>query len=910
MMDWYRITVQETLQSLGTNAETGLTSTEVQERLDRYGRNELIERGKKSAWWILLEQFKEVMVIVLIIAAIVSALLGEYTEVVVILAIVVLNAILGFSQEYRAEQAMAALKKMAVPSVRVRRDGRVQEVSSTELVPGDIILQEAGNLVPADSRMIETVNLKVQESALTGESDPVEKLTDVRSGDDVPLGDQYNMLFMGTVVTYGRGTAVVTETGMDTELGHIADLIQEVGDKKTPLQRRLAQLGKTLALVALVIIAFVVVTGLLRGDDLETLFLTGVSLAVAAIPESMPAVVTITLALGSQRLLQRNALIRKLPAVETLGSVTVICTDKTGTLTENRMTVTILDVAGNTEDLETLVDRRGKLVRARLVSDDSDPELNALSVLVCAGALCNDAVLDTDTQGVQRAIGDPTEGALLLAANTLGFDKGELEAECPRVAEVPFTSERKRMTTIHKLSPEIQQTHMPWQGAPYILLTKGAIDGLIEISDRVLYGSQVVPMDETMRKRILDANAQFAQQGQRVLGVAFRVLDSVDSTISEDQMETGEVFVGLIAMMDPPRPEVKEAVATAKKAGIRPVMITGDHPLTAIQIAKDLSITDNDNYLSGQDLAQMTQKNLEDLVEDVSVYARVAPEHKLDIVEALQNEGEIVAMTGDGVNDAPALKRADIGVAMGITGTDVSKESADMVLLDDNFTTIVAAVEEGRTIFDNIRKFIKYTLSSNTGELFLMLIGPLLGMPLPLLPLQILWVNLITDGLPGLALAEEKGERGIMERSPFNPKESIFSRGLGSQIIWIGILLGIVSLGVGMIYWLNDPNGPWQTMIFTTLVLAQMGNALATRSSRDSLFRIGLFSNRLMVGAVMLGFVLQLLLIYVPVFQTVFKTQPLSMQDLFVCLIASAVVFVVLELSKLVKRRRGVEVFA
>ena len=909
-MDWYRETAQETLQSLGTNAETGLTSTEAKERFDRYGPNELVERGKKSVWLILLEQFKEVMVIVLIIAAIVSALLGEYTEVIVILAIVVLNAILGFSQEYRAEQAMAALKKMAVPSVRVRRDGRVQEVSSTELVPGDIILQEAGNLVPADSRMIETVNLKVQESALTGESEPVEKRTDIRSGDDVPLGDQYNMLFMGTVVTYGRGTAVVTETGMDTELGHIAGLIQDVGDEKTPLQRRLGQLGKTLALVALVIIAFVVVTGLIRGDDLETLFLTGVSLAVAAIPESLPAVVTITLALGSQRLLQRNALIRKLPAVETLGSVTVICTDKTGTLTENRMTVTILDVAGNTEDLETLVDRRGRLVRARLVSDDSDPGLSALSVLVCAGALCNDAVLDTDSQGVQRAIGDPTEGALVLAANALGFDKGELEAECPRVAEVPFTSERKRMTTIHKLSPEIQRTHMPWQGAPYILLTKGAIDGLIEISDRVLHGSQVVPMDEMMRKRVLDANAQFAQQGQRVLGVAFRILDSVDLTNNEDQIETGEVFVGLVAMMDPPRPEVKEAVSMAKTAGIRPVMITGDHPLTAVQIAKDLLITDDDNYLSGQDLAQMTPKKLEGLVEYVSVYARVAPEHKLDIVEALQNKGEIVAMTGDGVNDAPALKRADIGVAMGITGTDVSKESADMILLDDNFTTIVAAVEEGRTIFDNIRKFIKYTLSSNTGELFLMLIGPLLGMPLPLLPLQILWVNLITDGLPGLALAEEKGERGIMERSPFNPKESIFSRGLGSQIIWIGILLGIVSLGVGMIFWLNDPNGSWQTMIFTTLVFAQMGNALATRSSRDSLFGIGLFSNRLMVGAVMLGFVLQLLLIYIPVFQTVFKTQPLSMRDLFICLIASAVVFVVVESSKLVKRRRGAEVFA
>ncbi len=906
-MENYKQTPQQTIEMLNSSLETGLNKAEAQKRLAQHGPNELVERGKKSPWVIFFNQFKEVMVIVLIIAALVSAVLGEFTEVVVIMAIVVLNAILGFSQEYRAEQAMDALKKMAVPFVRVRREGRVQEISSTELVPGDVILLEAGNLVPADCRVLESANLMVQESALTGESEPVDKRVEPIPDDNLPLGDQANMLFMGTTVTYGRGVAITTETGMDTELGNIAGLLQDVEEDQTPLQRRLAALGKTLAWVALGIIVVVVVTGRFRGTDWETLFLTGISLAVAAIPESLPAVVTITLALGSQRLLKRNALIRKLPAVETLGSVTVICSDKTGTLTENRMTVTILDVAGNSQDLSTTLEQRENIIRARLLSSDTTPEYAALSVLVRVGALCNDAILETDENGQLTAIGDPTEGALVLAADQLGFDLRELQAEWPRVAEVPFTSERKRMTTIHKMSAAVQASDVPWRGAPYVVMTKGAVDGLLETTSQVLVENEFVPLDDELRERIETANIDYAGKGQRVLGATFRIWDSPELPEDISELESEGIFVGLVSMMDPPRPEVKAAVATAKMAGIHPKMITGDHPLTAVQIAQDLAIAEGDCdggiCLTGQELAEMSMEELEGRVHDVSVYARVAPEHKLNIVNALQNKGEIVAMTGDGVNDAPALKQADIGVAMGITGTDVSKQAADMILLDDNFTTIVAAVEQGRVIFDNIRKFIKYTLSSNTGELFVMLLGPFLQMPLPLLPLQILWINLVTDGLPGLALAEEKGERDVMSRSPFKPNESVFSRGVGRDIIWIGILMGVISLGLGYIGWLNDPEGPWQTMVFTTMVLAQMGNALALRSTRDSLFKIGVFSNRLMVYSVLLTFGLQLALIYIPFFQKIFKTQPLTFTELAICLAASTVLFAVIEIYKWVRRR-------
>jgi len=812
-MEWYKLTIEETVRDLQADVETGLKTADVEQRQRQYGPNALIERGGKSPWRLLLGQFTEVMVIILIVAAVVSILLGEFTDAVVILAIVILNAALGFSQNYRAERAMAALKEMSVPTVRVRREARIQEISSTDLVPGDIAILESGNIVPADGRLVVSVNLKAQEAALTGESEAVTKTVYPLPGKDRQLGDRRNMLFMGTVVTYGRGEMLVTETGMNTELGNIAELIQDVEDEQTPLQRRMADLGKMLAWIALGIIVAMVALGLLSGNtDLEVLFLTGISLAVAVVPESLPAVVTITLALGSQRLLKRNALIRKLPAVETLGSVTVICSDKTGTLTENLMKVTILDVAGNTIDLDTLVKRKGALLQASLPHPAISPELNALSVLVRAGALCNDAVLETDDDGAERAIGDPTEGALVLAAKQLGYDKQELEAEWPRIAEVPFTSERKRMTTIHKMSPSVKQSDLPWRDAPYVILSKGAIDNLLDATDRVLVDNEMVPLDETMYERIMAANNRFAQQGQRVLGVAFRYWDVPELPEDESLIETEEVFVGLVSMMDPPRPEVRAAVMTARRAGIRPVMITGDHPLTAQQIAKDLHITDNDQYLTGQELAQMPMAQLEHVVDDVSVYARVAPEHKLNIVQALQNNGEIVAMTGDGVNDAPALKAADIGVAMGITGTDVSKEAADMVLVDDNFATIVAAVEEGRVIFDNIRKFIKYTLSSNTGELFLMLIAPLFGMPLPLLPLQILWVNLVTDGLPGLALALEPGEKGVMKRPPFDPKKGVFGEGVGAQIIWIGCLMGAVSLALGYGMWRIDPDGPWRTM--------------------------------------------------------------------------------------------------
>ncbi|WP_420644761.1 calcium-translocating P-type ATPase, PMCA-type [Candidatus Leptofilum sp.] len=899
-MTWFQQDVDATLQKLNSDAKSGLSANEAQKRLNQYGLNELIEKGTKSPWLILLDQLKDVMVIILIIAAIVSGYLGDFKDVVVILAIVILNAAIGFSQEYRAEQAIAALKKLAVPTVKVRRDGQLVEISARELVPGDIVLLEAGNLVPADGRLLESINLKVEEAALTGESEAVSKISESLNEEDLPIGDRKNMVFMGTVITYGRGTAVITETGMNTELGNIAELIQGVEQEQTPLQRRLDDLGKRLAWVALAIVGVVIITGFIFRDPtqelretFELLFLTGISMAVAAVPEGLPAVVTITLALGSQRMLKRNALIRKLPAVETLGSVTVICSDKTGTLTENKMTVTVVDVTDRKETFETLRDKKGAIIDAEL-DEDLAAYHRTQSLLLKAGALCNDAILQTE-DGVERAIGDPTEGALVVAASMIGYSKNELDQRWPRVDEVPFTSERKRMTTIHKVEVDKDDTEAPWSGSQYVAFTKGAVDSLLEISDRIWTGKnkEFQKLNDKWRERILEGNARMAREGRRVLAIAFRPLEHQD-----DVRENNAILIGLVGMIDPPRPEVKTAVATAKQAGIRPVMITGDHPLTAQNIAKDLDITQNDKNLTGYELAKMDTQALKGKVEDISVYARVSPEHKLNIVEALQDKGHIVAMTGDGVNDAPALKRADIGVAMGITGTDVSKEAADMVLLDDNFATIVAAVEEGRKIFDNIRKFVKYTLSSNTGELFVMLIGPFLGMPLPLLPLQILWINLVTDGLPGLALAVEEGERGIMKRSPFHPTESIFSRGLGKQILWIGILMGLISLGVGYLYWRQDPEGPWQTMVFTTLTLAQMGNALATRSNIDSIFKIGFFSNRLMLLAVSVTFILQMMLIYVPFLRTFFETDPLPLPDLLIALATSLVVFAAVEISK------------
>ncbi|HIQ01071.1 MAG TPA: cation-translocating P-type ATPase [Anaerolineales bacterium] len=904
MTDWYRLEETEVLSALETHPEQGLSQAEAERRLAEHGPNELIERGVKSPWRILWEQLTTVMVIILIVSAVISAFLGDYKDAVAIMAIVVLNGILGFTQEYRAEKAMAALKKLAVPTVKVRRDGQVRQISARELVPGDVVLLEAGGLVPADGRLVECVNLRTQEAALTGESEPVEKHSDPFTKPDLPLGDRRNMVYMGTVVTYGRGLAVVTETGMRTELGHIADIIQTVEREPTPLQRRLEQLGRGLALAALAIVAVVFALGLLRGEDARLMFLTGISMAVAAVPEGLPAVVTIALALGAQRMLRRRALIRKLPAVETLGSVTVICSDKTGTLTENRMTVTVLDVMGETQRVETLLRQGVPVLDADLVAGERPP-VRSLGLLVRAATLCNDATLveADETGGEYQAIGDPTEGSLVVAAAQLGFLKSRLEQRWPRVAEVPFTSERKRMTTIHQSDISPQQSDAPWQDAPFVAFCKGAVDGMLEITTQVWSGDRAVPLTDELRRRILAANDRLAQDGQRVLGVAFRPLSELPTTADEAEVEREMTFVGLVGMIDPPRPEVKEAVQTCKTAGIRPVMITGDHPLTAQHIARELGIAADGRALTGQELARMSAEEMEEIVEEVEVYARVSPEHKLKIVQALQERGHIVAMTGDGVNDAPALKKADIGVAMGITGTDVSKETADMVLLDDNFATIVSAVEEGRTIYDNIRKFIKYTISSNVGEIWVMLLAPFLGMPLPLLPLQILWVNLVTDGLPGLALTVEPAERGTMRRPPHHPQESIFGRGIGRHILWGGLLMGLVSLGMGFWAW-RAGRSDWQTMLFTTLTLSQMGNALAVRSSRDSLFQIGLLSNKALLGAVLLTFGLHMAVVYIPFLQDLFKTVALPPGDLLISLALSTVVFWGVELEKWLLRHR------
>jgi Ca2+-transporting ATPase len=909
MENWHTQKIEDLAQELGTDLEKGLSPEEVARRLAQHGPNELVERGVTSPWKILWEQLTGIMVIILIISAVISLVLEEYTDAITILIIVVLNAALGFTQEYRAEQAMAALKKMATPRVKVRRAGHTQEIPAQGLVPGDAILLEAGNAIPADCRLAESANLRVQESVLTGESEPVEKHTHPLEKLDLPVADRRNMLYMGTIVTYGRGSAFVVATGMKTQLGHIADMIQTTGPEKTPLQRRLDQLGKGLAVASLALVALVFLVGVLRGEDLRLMFMTAISMSVAAVPEGLPAVVTIALALGAQRMLKRNALIRKLPAVETLGSVTTICSDKTGTLTENRMTVTMLDVAGNRLNFLEQVQGYSPLVRPKEQPDLDLTRHPSVSLLLLGGALCNDAILEcNEEKNSYTSVGDPTEGALVIAAAQANLWKDELEEKFPRLAELPFDSERKRMTTIHQVpsaSVDLPQglaiVHTQRQGDT-VAFTKGAVDGLLLISDQVWVNDHIEPLTREWVERIHEANNGIAQKGMRVLGVAFRWLEQAPKTPTEAEVEHGLVFVGMAGMIDPARPEVRDAVAITRAAGVRPVMITGDHPLTALYIAKELGIATNNKVLTGQELAKMSVEELKAVVEELSVYARVSPEHKLKIVQALQEKGHIVAMTGDGVNDAPALKRADIGVAMGIAGTDVSKEAADMVLLDDNYATIVAAVEEGRRIYDNIRKFIRYTMTSNAGEIWVMLLAPFLGMPLPLLPLQILWVNLVTDGLPGLALTVEPAERDTMQRPPHPPKENIFGRGMARDILVVGLLMGLVSLGVGFFAWLGgDP--AWQTMAFTTLTMAQMGNALAVRSERYTLWKIGLFSNRLILGAVLLTLLLQMAVVYLPFFQNIFKTMPLSAGDLAISLGCSVLVYLGVEVYKMITHR-------
>ena len=911
---WHTLDLQEIESHLRTSLRSGLGAELADQRLVEVGLNELVERGVKNPIRIMFEQFTDAMVIVLIVAAAISFFVMDPKDSIVILAIVILNAVLGFVQEYRAERAMAALKRMAAPRVKVRRDGHLQTLEAKQIVPGDIIQVEAGDAVPADARLIEAVNLRVEEASLTGESIPTEKQSETLTLEDIPLGDRLNMLYMGTAVTYGRGAAVIVETGMRSELGRIAEMIQSVPSEQTPLQKRMAGLGRSLALAALIIVAVVFGLGVLRGGDVNELFFTAIALGVAAVPEGLPAVVTISLALGAQRMLRRQALIRKLPAVETLGSVTVICSDKTGTLTENRMTVKVLDVAEHTILIDDIQARRDGMPIFRDEDRLEDPFWKAQAILMTGAALCNDAEFkaNPEVDGDYTTVGDPTEGALLVAAARYGFWKEELIEALPRIAEIPFSSERKQMTTLHALSHNPEMLDLKdalclgcdLARIEVISFTKGAVDSLIANASSVWVEGQLHALDSSWLERIDQANAQLAEDGLRVLGIGMRWFDKLPDDEQLDRVEEELIFVGLIAMMDPPRPEVLEAVGDSIGAGIRPVMITGDHPLTALRIARDLGISQEGSILTGADLEKLTEDQLDDSVKQVSVYARVSPEHKLRIVESLQRQGQIVAMTGDGVNDAPALQRADIGVAMGITGTDVAKEAAEMVVLDDNFASIVRAVREGRTIFDNLRKFIQYTLTSNAGEILVMLIGPFLGMPFPLTALQILWINLVTDGLPGLAFGLEPPEGNIMRRPPLPPQEGVLSRGMTVRILWIGLLMGISALGLG--YWAYTSGNPyWQTMLFTTLTLSQMGNALAIRSRSDSIFRIGLRSNMAMLGAVLLTLLLQGLVTYVPVLQGLLGIQALPMRELVLSLIFSSIVFLAIEIEKLIHRRRN-----
>ena len=899
-MNWHTLDTPSALKNLHSDPTGGLSTAQAAERLAENGPNELVEKVGRTPWQILWEQVTAIMVLILIAAAVIAGFLGDTKNLFAILSIVALYAILGFVQEYRAEKAIAALKKLSVPNVRVLRNGQLTELSAPELVPGDILQLETGNVIPADVRLLEAVNLRVQEAALTGESEAVEKQTNPLPVENLPLGDRRNLGYMGTIVTQGRGQALVVATGMQTELGKIADLIQQVPQEKTPLQKRLDQLGKTLAIVGVVIAGLIFVIGLWRGDEIRHMLLTAVSVAVAIVPEGLPAVVTVTLALGAQRMLARKALIRKLPAVETLGSVTVICSDKTGTLTENKMTVVVLDVAGHSVDLTEEMERDGTLNLSRAADETAAIRLSAsqsapasaLTLLSIGGALCNDARLIAQGEGRYHTLGDPTEGALVVAGAKLGQWKDTLDADYPRVAEVPFDSERKRMTTIHKVNRRLGN----WEPrSVYLAFTKGSADGLLDVSSHVWANGNVEIMDEKWRGRIASAGEKLAARGMRVLGLAFRAIDQIPASAEIEQDLT---FVGLFAMIDPPRAEVKDAVALTKSAGIRTVLITGDHPLTAMEIARQLGISENGQVLTGAEIELMLFEELKAMVESVNVFARVSPEHKIKIVQALQERGQIVSMTGDGVNDAPALRRANIGVAMGITGTDVSKEASDLVLLDDNFATIVAAVKEGRTIYDNIRKFVRFSVAGNIGKVLVMLIAPFLGKPIPLLPLQLLWLNLLTDGLLGLGLGVEKSEKDTMQRPPYSPDEGVLSRGAGWQTVWVGLLIGGLGLGIGSWYYFGG-RPEWQTMIFSSLAFAQVGQALASRSNRESLWTLGLGSNPLLLGMAALVSLLQLAVIYVPPVAAFFSATPLSLPDLLIALGAGVVVLAAVEVTKL-----------
>jgi Ca2+-transporting ATPase len=882
------------------SSPAGLSAAEAATRLASHGPNELQETISRPAWKMLLAQFVEPMILILVAAAVLSLVLGDFTEAIAILAIVILFGVLGFIQEYRAEKAMAALKQMSSPVVRVRRDGALREIPARDLVPGDVVLLEAGNIVPADLRLLEVVNLGVMEAALTGESEAVKKQTDAHADDKLPLGDRKNLAFMGTIVAHGRGTGVVAETGMLTELGKIAGMIQNIGEGRTPLQRKLSQVGKHLSIAGLVaaiaIFAIIVIDGG-KGRIGEAL-LTAVSLLVAVVPEGLPAVITATLALGGRRMLKRHALIRKLPAVETLGSVTVICTDKTGTLTENRMTVTRLHTLHRDLFLS------GDPTEPILPDAENEPELFPL---LLSASLCNDGHLVFEESGQPpRAIGDPTETALLVAAERFGIVTQALGEELPRIAEFPFDSDRKRMATLHR-GDEGDYPLPEAMAAPVLAAVKGSPDGLAKHATHVLDQGRIVPFTDAIRHKFHDDNERMANDGIRVLGIAFRRFDAPPLAHAKSkEIESDLVFCGLIGMMDPPRGAVRAAVAASHSAGIRTIMITGDHPLTATAIARNLRLPpegEDPNVLTGTELAALSDTDLELRAEHVSVYARVSPEDKLRIVTALQKRGHVVAMTGDGVNDSPALKRAEIGVAMGITGTDVAKESSKMVLLDDNFATIVAAIEEGRTIYDNLVRFIKYSFGGNLGKVLIMMLSPVAGIgAMALRPLHLLWLNLLTDGLMGLGLGLESAETNVMSRPPRKPDAAILDRPTILHVSWMGLFICFASLLLaGIWYRTGWGNGEWQTVLFSAIGFAQIGQAWGLRALTDKPFRFG--RNPALAVLTLLTLILQLGVIYIRPLATAFKLTPLSREGLAVTAALGALTFVIVHLERRLHRK-------
>ncbi len=912
----WQFEIKDIIETFKTNSSEGISSDEARKRLGEYGFNQLVEKKEVSPFSIFISQFKSIIIWVLISAAIISGFLKEWLDAGAILVIVIMNALLGFIQEYRAEKAISALKKLSAPMAKVIRDGVLKVIPANEVVPGDLVQVEAGDHIPADARLISVAYFQTQEASLTGESTPVVKSSEKISEDNVPIGERKNMIYMGTSVVSGKATAIVIETGMRTELGKIAEMIEETEKEETPLQKRLAVFGKWLVYFCLVIVVIVLFLGIFRGIPFIEMFLTSVSLAVAAIPEGLPAVVTIALALGVQRMVKRNALIRKLPSVETLGSTNVICSDKTGTLTKNEMTVKKVWAGGKLFDVEGIgYNPEGKF---KLDGKTIDPAL-FVDLIKCLtiGVLCNNAELMSSSQQedyksklspVQKSqisnpqssnwsiIGDPTEGAILTVAGKAGLWKKDLISKFPLLVEIPFDSQRKTMTIIRKdlFKKEV------------FAFVKGAPDIILSKSNWIYFEGNVEALDDKKRQDLLNVNEKLGSEALRVLAMAYKKMNGYQDDHSPEKVEQNLIFVGLLGMIDPPRPEVKSAISICKEAGIKPVMITGDHKNTALAIAKELELVDEDSIdLTGIDLDRLSEEELVQQVDKISVYSRVSAEHKLKIVNAFKRRGAIVAMTGDGVNDAPALKTADIGVAMGITGTDVTKEAADMIITDDNFASIVSAVEEGRIIFQNIKKFIYFLLSCNTGEIFVLFFSSLFGWPLPLLPIQILWTNLITDGLPALALGVDKPEPDLMKRPPDLMEKRLIHKQFLIRVLSMGAVIAFTSLFAFFYVYFVEKEGivRARTAAFVVLVCSQLFHSFNCRSDRVSIFKLGLFTNKSLLVAVFTSFVLQLCIVYFKGAQYIFKTSNLTFFDWGLVIILSTAPLWIMELVKLIKRK-------